>query len=76
MIKFKSDKNEKNKNNISTNNFISADFLQAYPIDGYTLTGIRRLLRLQLILDGSIKDTKPIPGALKSINDIKLNLVE
>ena len=54
---------------------ISADFLQAYPIDGFTFSGIRRLLRLQLILDGSIKDTKPIPGALKSINDIKLNLV-
>ncbi len=54
---------------------LSTDFIQAYPIDGYTLTGIRRLLRLQFILDGSIKDTKPIPGALKSINDIKLNLV-
>ncbi|MCB9248395.1 MAG: hypothetical protein H6613_07540 [Ignavibacteriales bacterium] len=51
-----------------------SDIAQAYPIDGYALTGIRRLLRLQLILDGKIKDTKPIAGAMKSIKDIKLNL--
>lgn len=48
--------------------------LNAYPIDGYILTGIKRLLRLQLILDGKIKDVKPIKGALKSTKDIKLNL--
>jgi len=47
----------------------------SYPIDGYNYSGIRRLLRLQKIVDGEIKDTKPITGALKSINDIKLNLV-
>jgi hypothetical protein len=52
----------------------TAEFVQAYPIDGYLFTGIRRLFRLQFILDGKIKDTKPIPGALKSIKDIKLNL--
>ncbi len=52
----------------------SAELVQAYPIDGYLFTGIRRLFRLQFILDGKIKDTKPIPGALKSIKDIKLNL--
>ncbi|WP_372774928.1 serine hydrolase [Mangrovibacterium sp.] len=46
-----------------------------YPIDGYKSTNIRRLARLQKIIDGEIKDTKPIPGALKSIKDIKLNLV-
>lgn len=46
----------------------------AYPIDGYTLTGIRRLLRLELILKGEMTGTKPIPGAQKSINDIKLHL--
>ncbi len=45
-----------------------------YPIDGYTLTGIKRLLRLQLVLDGKIKDTTPIKGALKSIDEITLNL--
>jgi hypothetical protein len=46
-----------------------------YPIDGYKTTGIRRLDRLQKIIDGQIKGTIPIPGALKSINDIKLNLL-
>jgi hypothetical protein len=46
----------------------------AYPIDGYSLTGIRRLLRLQLVLSGEIKDKEPIKGAQKSINDIKLHL--
>ncbi|HEY9113432.1 MAG TPA: serine hydrolase [Bacteroidales bacterium] len=49
--------------------------VQAYPIDGYTLTGIRRLLRLEMILNGQIKDTPPIPGARKSIAEIKLQLV-
>lgn len=47
----------------------------AYPIDGYLLTGIRRLVRLQLVLKGEVKDTKPIEGARKSINDIQLQLL-
>ncbi|MFH1321863.1 MAG: serine hydrolase [Bacteroidota bacterium] len=46
----------------------------SYPIDGYEVSGIRRLKRLQLIMDGGIKDAKPISGAQKSIKDIKLNL--
>ena len=46
----------------------------AYPIDGYALTGIRRLLRLQLVINGEIKEKAPIAGAQKSINDIKLHL--
>ena len=46
-----------------------------YPIDGYEFTGINRLKRLQLILEGEIKDTPPIPGALKSIHDIELHLL-
>lgn len=50
--------------------------LMAYPIDGYLLTGIRRLLGLELIQKGEIKGTPPIPGALKSIDDIKLNLYQ
>lgn len=45
-----------------------------YPIDGYVESRIRRLNRLELIICGDIKDTKPIPGAMKSIKDIKLNL--
>lgn len=48
--------------------------MAAYPIDGYGLTGIRRLLRLELILKEEMKGTKPIPGAQKSIEDIKLHL--
>ena len=46
-----------------------------YPIDGYEESGIRRLKYLQQVMDGSIKDSKPVSGARLSINDIKLNLV-
>lgn len=46
-----------------------------YPIDGYDTSGIRRLKRLQLILSGDLKDTKPIAGAQFSIKDIQLNLL-
>lgn len=46
-----------------------------YPIDGFKWTGIRRLLRLSLIVEGKLKGTKPPAGALKSYNDIKLNLM-
>ena len=55
--------------------FITKGNENQYPIDGYASTGIRRLARIQKILDGEIKDAKPIPGAMKSINDIKLNLL-
>lgn len=54
--------------------FCSTFEIFAYPIDGYLFTGIRRLLRLELIQKGEIKDNTPIKGAQKSINDIKLNL--
>ena len=47
----------------------------AYPFDAYASTGIRRLERLRLIAEGQLKGTKPVPGACKSISDIKLNLV-
>nr|WP_321411918.1 serine hydrolase [uncultured Carboxylicivirga sp.] len=46
-----------------------------YPIDGYDSTGIRRLKRLQLIIDGTIKEAKPISGALKTSASIQLNLL-
>ncbi len=46
-----------------------------YPIDGFKKTGIRRLVRLERILSGEIKDTKPVPGALKSTDQIRLNLM-
>ncbi len=48
---------------------------RAYPIDGYELTGIRRLKRLELIHKGESKEPLNLPaGALKSLSDIKLNL--
>jgi len=49
--------------------------LYPYPIDGYELTGIKRLLYLQMVQKGEIKGTLPKEGALLSINDIKLNLL-
>lgn len=46
-----------------------------YPIDGYSHTGIKRLKRLELIQQGEIKNVPPLPsGALKSYDDIQLNL--
>lgn len=51
-----------------------AESAGAYPIDGFWLTGIRRLVRLQLVLNGEIKDTKPIEGARKTLNEIHLQL--
>ncbi len=50
--------------------------LGSYPVDGYAITGIRRLYRLQLIMNGEIKADRPIiKGAQKSINNIRLNLL-
>ncbi|SDF10905.1 serine hydrolase [Cellulophaga baltica] len=47
-----------------------------YPIDGYEQTGIKRLLRLELIKNGELKEATPLPeGAKKSWSDIKLNLI-
>ncbi|MEY3051651.1 MAG: hypothetical protein RLY31_1436 [Bacteroidota bacterium] len=46
----------------------------AYPIDGYRLTGIRRLLRLEWILTGELKGAAPLPGATKRLADIRLHL--
>ena len=45
-----------------------------YPIDGYAFTNIRRLDYLQRIVNGELKGTKPLPGAMKSTHDIRLNL--
>tara|TARA_R110002033_G_scaffold171063_1_gene215657 strand:+ start:142176 stop:143435 length:1260 start_codon:yes stop_codon:yes gene_type:complete len=46
-----------------------------YPIDGYELTGIMRLKRLELIKNGELKDASTLPaGAMKSWTDIQLNL--
>ncbi len=50
------------------------EFAWTYPIDGYSVTGIRRLHRLQQILDGKLSGTAPVKGARRSIQDVKLNL--
>lgn len=50
--------------------------LAFYPIDGYEITGIRRLKRLELIQKGEIKSpSTPLPpGALKTYDQISLHL--
>ncbi len=49
--------------------------LYEYPIDGYDLTGIKRLKRLELIQAGEMKGV-PLPsGALKSYTEIELHLL-
>ena len=45
-----------------------------YPIDGYGHTNIKRLHYLQLVADGELKGTKPVTGAMKSVDDIHLHL--
>jgi hypothetical protein len=54
---------------------LSLSFISPYPIDGYRSTGIKRLNRLELILSGEIKASKPPIGAQKSISEIQLNLL-
>ena len=48
--------------------------LDAYPIDGYTISRIRRLMYLQLVMNGELKANLPIKGAQHSIEDINLKL--
>lgn len=56
--------------------FITSAFTTYYPIDGYERTGIKRLKRLELIKNGEIKDVAALPpGALKSYDEIELNLM-
>lgn len=50
------------------------ELMQAYPIDGFQKTGIRRLLRIERIQNGLIKDKLPVAGALLPSDSIKLNL--
>ena len=45
-----------------------------YPYDGYAITGIRRLYRLELIMSGALQGTKPKPGMMKPLKSVKLNL--
>jgi hypothetical protein len=48
--------------------------LHAYPIDGFSQTGIRRLVRLRLIWAGELQGTMPVEGALKGVEEIRLHL--
>lgn len=49
--------------------------MNPYPIDGYSRTGIKRLLRFERIKSGVIKENLNLPsGALKSYNEIALSL--
>ncbi len=54
---------------------LSGIHLNAYPIDGFARTGIRRLERLRLIVNGDLPGNKPVPGAMKGVEDIGLHLV-
>ncbi|MGJ5642605.1 serine hydrolase [Formosa sp. S-31] len=46
-----------------------------YPIDGYNLTGIKRLVYLERVKSGEIKSTRIPPGAFRPLDSIQLNLV-
>lgn len=49
--------------------------LAAYPIDGYWTTGIRRLLRLELMMTGELDGRhKLTPGSTRKLADIELLL--
>jgi hypothetical protein len=64
------------RNSIFTFLFVCLFITEAptYPIDGYSSTNIRRLDYLQMVVDGKIKGTMPVAGAMKSEKDIHLNL--
>ncbi len=47
-----------------------------YPLDGYEHSGIRRLERTRQISEGTRAGRKPPSGALKSINNIELTLLD
>jgi hypothetical protein len=47
----------------------------SYPIDGYDISGIRRLRYLQMVQNGDLQGKLPVPGGLLSIHDIRLNLL-
>ncbi|MFT5747154.1 MAG: hypothetical protein ACI920_002535, partial [Saprospiraceae bacterium] len=49
--------------------------MTAYPIDGYWTTGIRRLLRLELMMKGEIDGRSKLnPGSTRRLADIDLLL--
>ncbi|MFC2102569.1 hypothetical protein ACFLS7_06200 [Bacteroidota bacterium] len=55
--------------------FLMPDAVYSYPWDGYAITGIRRLYRLELIMSGVLEGKKPVPGMMKPLKSVKLNLL-
>ncbi|MBC8436207.1 MAG: hypothetical protein H8D88_01435 [Bacteroidetes bacterium] len=53
---------------------ISPEFIFSYPYDGYAITGIKRLYRLELIMAGALNGKLPSPGMMKPLKSVKLNL--
>ncbi|WP_417444487.1 serine hydrolase [Joostella sp.] len=53
---------------------ICFSFDSYYPIDGYELTGIRRLAYLERVKSGDVKNLKLPEGALRPLDSIKLRL--
>ncbi|MBT8401071.1 MAG: hypothetical protein KJO98_11390, partial [Rhodothermia bacterium] len=45
-----------------------------YPLDGFDYTGIRRLLKTQLVAEGKLPGRKPPQGAMKTFGEISLTL--
>ncbi|HSF14355.1 MAG TPA: serine hydrolase [Vicinamibacteria bacterium] len=57
--------------------FLSASaFSTTYPLDGYERTGIRRLLAIQLVEKGELSGSKQPEGALLSLSDVDLRLLD
>ncbi|MDF1699236.1 MAG: serine hydrolase [Saprospiraceae bacterium] len=54
--------------------FFLVNAVNAYPIDGFLRTGIKRLLRLERIFKGEIKDKPLVKGAMLPSDSIRLNL--
>lgn len=54
-----------------------SSFRDVYPVDGYERTGIKRLKYLEMVRAGELKGPNNLPvGATKSLDEIRLNLVE
>lgn len=54
---------------------LSTTPLGSYPYDGYVHTGITRLERIRLSMEGTIKGPKLLPGQKKTLSEIRLNLI-
>ena len=54
--------------------FLIPESGSTYPYDGYAITGIHRLYRLELIMAGALTGKLPSPGMLKPLKSVKLNL--